>query len=84
MPRIEDVLAFYLNQPDHLILNRDLVAKTLLDIVPGIALPSIGPQVDHVGIYRQAVMLNDTSDIASHAAWHRRIGAVGRLKLVVN
>ena len=84
MPRFEDALAFYLNQSDHAIPNRDFVVKMRLDIVPGIVLSRIGTQVDDVGIYRQAVLPNSMSDIARHAARHRRIGAVSRLKLVVD
>ena len=84
MSQIEDALAFYLNQPDHPIPNCDFVVEMLLDIVPGIVLPRIGTQVDHIGIDRQAVLPNSMSDIARHAAWHGRIGAVSRLKLVVD
>ena len=82
MPRVQDALAFYLDQPDHAILNRNLVAGKLLDVISRIVLTRIGTQVNDVGIDRQAMMLNGASDIASHAARHRRIGAVGGLNFV--
>ena len=83
-PAFEDALAFYFDQPDHAIPNRDFVVEVLLDIVPGIVLPRIGTQVDHIGINRQAVLPNSMSNIARHAAWHGWIGAVRGLKLVVD
>ena len=83
LPRFEDTLTFYLDQPDHLVLNHNLVAGTLLNIVPWIGLSRIGTQVNDVRIDRQTVMLNGASDIPCHATRHGGIGAVRGLKFMV-
>ena len=64
MAFIKDALAFYFDQPDHAIPNRDFVAGELLDVISQIVLSRIGTQVNDIGKDRQTVMLNGVSDIA--------------------
>ena len=67
MPRAQDGLAFYFDQSDHAIPNRDFVTGKLLNVIPRIVLSRIGTQVNDIGIDRQTMMLNGVSNIASHA-----------------
>ena len=64
MPRAQDGLAFYFDQSDHAIPNRDFVDRELLDVISRIVLSRIGTQVNDIGKDRQTVMLNGTSDIS--------------------
>ena len=46
MPRAQDALAFYFDQSDHAIPNRDFVAGKFLDVISQIVLSRIGTQVN--------------------------------------
>ncbi len=59
MSRAQDGLTFYFDQSDHAIPNRDFVVEMLLDIVPGIALSSIGTQVDHAGAEKVYILSDE-------------------------
>ena len=50
MARVEDALAVYLTQPNHLVLHQDAEAVPLLGIVPWIIPAGVGTQIDDVGI----------------------------------
>ena len=76
-------MAFYLAQPNHLVLHQYAIAVPLLNIVSRIVTAGLWTQIDDVGIDRQAVLLNAASDIANHAAIHGR-ATIGSLKLVMD
>ena len=63
MPRIQDGLAFYLNQSDHAIPNCDFVDRELLDVISQIVLSCIGTQVNDIGKDRQTAMLNRSTSL---------------------
>lgn len=81
MSRIQNVLAFDLDEPNHAVLDDKTMTGQVLDIVSRIVLSRIGTQVDHAGIDRQVMRLNGSDDIAGHSDGHCRIG--GGLKFVM-
>ena len=84
MSRIEHTLTIQVTQTNHLVLNMNPMTGMRLQILSRIPASRARTQVDDTGKNRHAMPLDGATDIACHAARHRQIIAVRRLKFVVD
>ena len=77
-------MSVLLAEPNHPVLDKHPMPWMRLRILSGIPSARTRAQVDDARADGQAMPFDSPPDIACHAARHRRVGAVGGLKFVVD